>query len=70
MGRVWKQNRAENAEAAIGKAVPVELHRESRLVGQHRETLQELNNGDVVEVELFHVRDGVLSVMELLRKAE
>lgn len=70
VGRVWKQNRAENAEAAVGKTVPVELHRESRLVGRHRETLQGLNNGDAVEVEVFHVRDGVLSVMELLRKAE
>jgi ferric-dicitrate binding protein FerR (iron transport regulator) len=70
VGRVWKQNRAENAEAAVGKALPIELHRESRLRGQHQETLQKLSNGDMVEVEVFHVRDGVLSVIELLRKVE
>jgi hypothetical protein len=67
---VWEQNRAENAEAAIGKSLPVELHRESRLLGQHRETLQELKNEDLVEVEVFHLKDGVLSVMELLRKVD
>jgi hypothetical protein len=70
VGRVWRQNEAKNAEEAVGKSLPIELHRESRLIGQHRETLQTLNNGDIVEVELFHVKDGVLSVMELLRKAE
>ena len=70
VGRVWEQNRAENAEAAVGTSLPVELHRESRLLGQHRETLQELKNEDVVEVEVFHLKDGVLSVMELLRKVD
>ncbi|HPM84350.1 MAG TPA: hypothetical protein PLF81_26780, partial [Candidatus Anammoximicrobium sp.] len=64
------RNRAENAESAVGKSLPVELHRESRLVDQHRQTLDKLNNGDTVEVEVFHVKDGVLSVMELLRKVE
>jgi hypothetical protein len=70
VGRVWRQDEAVNAEEAVGKSFPVELHAESRLIGQHRETLQMLNNGDVVEVELFHVKDGILSVMGLLRKAE
>jgi len=70
VGRAWRQNQAKNAEEAVGKSLPVELHHESRLFGQHQETLRKLNHGDVVEVELFHVKDGVLSVMELLRKAE
>jgi hypothetical protein len=70
VGRVWEQNRAENAEAAIGRSLRVELHRESRLLGDHRETLQELKSGDLVEVEVFHLKDGVLSVMELLRKGD
>ncbi len=70
VGRVWERNRAENADSAVGKSLPVELRRESRLVDQHRQTLEKLNNGDTVEVEVFHVKDGVLSVMELLRKVE
>jgi hypothetical protein len=70
VGRVWKESRAENAEAAIGKSLPIELHRESRLLAQHRETLQQLKNGDLVEVEVFHLKDGVLSVVELLRKVD
>ena len=70
VGRVWRQNEAKRAEEAVGKSLPIELHGGSRLIGQHRETLRTLDNGDVVEVELFHVKDGVLSVMELLRKAE
>ena len=70
VGRVWKESRAENAQAAIGKSLPVELHRESRLLAHHQETLQQLKNGDLVEVEVFHLKDGVLSVVELLRKVD
>lgn len=70
VGRVWERNRAENAESAVGTSLPVELHRESRLVDQHRQTLKSLDNGDTVEVEVFHMKDGVLSVIELLRKVE
>ncbi len=70
VGRVWQQNKAQNAEEAVGKALPVELHRESRLLGQHQEVLRKLQDGDVVEVELFHVKDNILSVMELLRKVQ
>jgi hypothetical protein len=70
VGRVWEQNRAENAKAAIGKSLPVELHRESRLLAHHRETLQDLKIGDLVEVEVFHLEDGLLRVMEVLRKVD
>jgi len=70
VGRVWKANRAERAEEAIGKSLPIELHGESRLLDQHRKTLQTLNNDDLVEVEVFHLKDGVLSVIELLKKID
>ena len=70
VGRVWRENRATKAEEAIGKSLPIDLHRESRLLSQHQTTLRALNNGDVVEVELFHLKDNVLSVIELLRKVD
>jgi hypothetical protein len=70
IGRIWEQNRAEDAEAAIGRSLRVELHRESRLQAHHRETLHDLTTGDLVEVEVFHLKDSVLSVMELLRKVD
>lgn len=57
-------------EMPEGKRVVVELDRESRLVDQHRQTLEKLKNGDTIEAEVFHLKDGVLSVIELLRKVE
>lgn len=68
--KVWKQNKAENPQSAVGKTLAIVLGREGRLLEQQRRTFRELKVGDHVVVEPFHFKGNVLTVVEELRKAE
>lgn len=70
VGRVWQESEASNPESAVGETIKIKLTRESRLAAEHRETFETLRQGDRVEVEAFHLDEGVLTVMELLRKVD
>jgi translation initiation factor IF-1 len=68
--RTWKQNKAENPQAAVGKKAVCELWPKGRLYQQHRQTLAGLKPGDRVLVEPFHLEPGDdhLTVVEELKK--
>jgi len=64
----WKESKAENPDAAVGKEAKVVLGPDSRLFGQHVHTLARLKAGDQIVVEAFHFGGEQLTVVELLRK--
>jgi hypothetical protein len=68
--RTWKENKAENPQAAVGKKAVCELWPKGRLYQQHRRTLAGLKPGDRVLVEPFHLEPGDdhLTVVEELKK--
>ena len=66
--RVWKESKAKEPECVVGKEVPITLWKESRLADRHRKTLAEMNKGDRIEVEPFHLEGERLSVVEGLKK--
>lgn len=70
--RTWKQNKAEDPQAAVGKKAVCELWPEGRLYERHRRTLAELQPGDRVLLEPFHLEPGDdhLTVVEELKKIE
>jgi len=68
--KVWKANKAENPQSAVGKILAIVLPREGRLLEQQRKTFRELKVGDQVVVEPFHYKGNALTVVEELRKAD
>jgi len=70
--RTWKQNKAENPQAAVGKKAVCELWPEGRLYQRHRRALAGLKAGDRVSVEPFHLKPDHdhLTVVEELKKLD
>ena len=68
--RTWKQNKAENPQAAVGKRARCVIGEKGRLREQHLKTLATLKPSDRVSVEPFHLEPGDrhLTVMEALEK--
>ncbi len=71
IGKVWKDNKAENPQRAVGKTITLNL---KRIPAHHRERIMKhyagLRPGDQIELEASDRGDEVLSVTEWLRKAE
>ncbi|MGB1124673.1 MAG: hypothetical protein ACPG4Q_05655, partial [Phycisphaeraceae bacterium] len=69
--RVWKKNKAENPEQAIGKTVTLSL---ANLIKHHEEKIRKnyagLKSGDMIEVEAFDEGGNKLFVKEALKKIE
>ena len=68
--KVWKKNKAENPEKAIGQTITLSL---TELVEKHKERIlknyEEMNVGDKIVAEAFDTGGEVLFVKEWLRKA-
>ncbi|HUU60261.1 MAG TPA: hypothetical protein VMZ50_12010, partial [Phycisphaerae bacterium] len=68
--RIWRENKAKDPEAAVGKVLEMVIGPDSRLAKRHLQTLQKLKVGDRVVVEAFHFEGNRLTLVEELRKAE
>jgi len=69
--KVWKANKAEQPEKAVGQKVTINFN---KVIEHHREKIMAnyaaMSAGDSIEVEAFDEDGKFLSVKELLRKAE
>ena len=69
--KVWKKNKAENPEKAIGQEVTISL---TELVEKHKERVlknyAEMEVGDIIVAEAFDTGGETLFAKEWLRKAE
>ncbi|HUS48477.1 MAG TPA: hypothetical protein VNA25_02750 [Phycisphaerae bacterium] len=68
--RTWKESKAENPKAAVGKRVHVVVSPKYDKDGRHTRALAKLKIGDRVVVEAFHFEGEALVVVEQLQKAE
>jgi hypothetical protein len=67
VNQVWKNNKAENPDAAIGKVLLVVIRAEQEGGERFMRTLRELRVGQKVQVEAFHFEGEHLTVVEQLR---
>ena len=69
--RVWKKNKAENPEQAIGKTVTLSL---ANLIKHHEEKIRKnyagLKAGDIIEVEALDECVNKLFIKEALKNIE
>jgi hypothetical protein len=65
---IWKENKAKDAQSAVGKSLKIELDPKSRHFEQFNKVLKTLQAGDMVEVEAFPNEAGRLIVVEALQK--
>ena len=65
--QVWKNNKAENPESAIGKVLTVLIRAEREGGERFMRTLRALRVGQKAQVEAFHFEGEHLTVVEQLR---
>ena len=70
VNQVWKNNKAEHADAAIGKVLLVLIRAEQEGGERFMRTLRELRVGQEVQVEAFHFEGEHLTVVEQLRAVD
>ena len=69
--KVWKGNKAENPERAIGQRLSLNLNKVSEHHGGRiMKNYRELKEGDQIELEAFDLGQETLCVKEWLRKAK
>jgi hypothetical protein len=68
--KVWKENKAERPETAVGETLTLSLE---RITAHHKERImkayQEMKAGDAIEVEAFDEGGKRLYLKEWLKKA-
>ena len=67
VNQVWKNNKAENPNAAISKVVPILIRAEQEGSQPFMRTLRAIRVGQKVQVEAFHFEGEHLTVVEQLR---